>query len=170
VFAGDNAKFVVATNMPAPSYQWQEDPGTGFVDLVDVWPYSGVHTDTLTIHNASPFLNATHYRCIMQGESSPCIDTSASAILIVKGSLGLPAVAPDQPSVFPSPFHNVLTVRMSGPSDGYLELYDQVGRKLAEQRIYYPEVQMNTAQLPGGIYFLKVVCSDRQFVSKIVKE
>jgi len=46
---GGNASFSVGLNVGAGTYQWQENTGSGFVNLANNATYSGVNTATLTI-------------------------------------------------------------------------------------------------------------------------
>lgn len=57
---------------PAPSemnttFQWQVNTGSGFNNLSNGAPYSGVTTATLTISNAPLSLNGNKYRCLING-------------------------------------------------------------------------------------------------------
>ncbi len=84
VCSGGNTIFsVTASN--ATSYQWQVDQGSGFSNLTNVTPYSGVTTSTLTITGATTTLNGYAYRCVATGTCSPPA-TSSSASLTVNAS------------------------------------------------------------------------------------
>jgi hypothetical protein len=60
---------VVATG--ATSYQWQVDPGSGFVNLTNDATYSNVTTATLNITNAPFSLNGYLYRCVATNGTGP---------------------------------------------------------------------------------------------------
>jgi len=47
------------------TFQWQEDNGSGFVDLTDNGIYSGTNTDNLSILNAPVTMNGYLYRCLL---------------------------------------------------------------------------------------------------------
>jgi len=51
------------------SYQWQENNGTGFINITDNAIYMGTATDTLVIQNADGTLSGTRYRCVVQTSS-----------------------------------------------------------------------------------------------------
>lgn len=68
VLTGDPAQFVVAAvSRPAGgtlSFQWQEDQGSGFANVVDGGVYSGATTSTLNISDATGF-DTYQYRVIV---------------------------------------------------------------------------------------------------------
>ncbi len=76
---GDTYFRVLATG-PSLVYQWQVDQGSGFVNLLNVAPYSGVTSDSLIITTAPLSIDNTIYRCIV---SNGCVpnDTSAARLL-----------------------------------------------------------------------------------------
>ncbi len=63
VCEGANTSFTI-TATGAVSYQWEVDPGTGFVNVVDNATYSGATTITLNITAATNSLNGYIYRCV----------------------------------------------------------------------------------------------------------
>ena len=81
---GSAAVFSVTATGSSISYQWQVSVNGGpYVDLTNTTPYSGVHTNTLTINPATGLSN-TRYR--LNASGAPCggIVTSNSALLDVK--------------------------------------------------------------------------------------
>jgi hypothetical protein len=82
VLAGAMAYF----NVMAPAaldYQWLEsaDNGISWQGLNDVDPYTGTHTQSLTINPASLTLNHFEYKCAVSG--SVCVNTSEPATLTI---------------------------------------------------------------------------------------
>jgi len=75
-----STSFTVAAT-GATSYQWQVNTGSGFVDLTNTLPYSGVTTATLTITNASAALTGYQYRCVLGSCGTPV--NSNAAILTI---------------------------------------------------------------------------------------
>ena len=53
------------------SYQWQEDSGSGFTNLIDGGVYNGATTTTLTISNAPVSLDGNSYRLQVVGACAP---------------------------------------------------------------------------------------------------
>ncbi|MHA3789405.1 T9SS type A sorting domain-containing protein [Flavobacterium hauense] len=85
VCAGSNTTFsVTATN--SPNYQWQVSTGSGFSDLTNTAPYSGVTTSTLTITGVTATMNNYQYRAKLINGS--CTDNSNSAALTIPTALG----------------------------------------------------------------------------------
>ncbi len=70
---------VVASN--ATTYQWQIDQGSGYVNLTNTAPYSGVTTATLSISSASLATNGT-YRCILNNGICNAVSTNGSILNI----------------------------------------------------------------------------------------
>lgn len=76
-----SAQFGVSTIVPPISYQWQEDQGSGFVNLVNAPPYSNVNSFQVTIANAPVSMDGFQYRCILTGTDDIC--TSNAAFLLI---------------------------------------------------------------------------------------
>ena len=86
VLTGDPAQFVVAaTTTPsggALTFQWQEDQGAGFVNVVDGGVYSGALTNTLDISDATGF-DTYQYRVVISNTGASADVTSDAALLTV---------------------------------------------------------------------------------------
>ena len=170
VLAGDTATFSVTSSAVSATYQWQEDPGTGFVNLANVWPYSGVDTKTLTIQDASLYLNLTHYRCLVMTDGA-CTDTSSSAILVIHGGLGVNETRAGSFSVFPNPAHDNVVVGLPAiATAGNIEFIDELGRVVVSKKISGHEEKFDVGTLPAGIYFLKITCNGQVVYKKLIKE
>jgi HYR domain/Secretion system C-terminal sorting domain len=76
VCEGANASFSI-TATGAIDYQWQVDQGSGFTNLTNAPPYSGVTTPTLTITSTPIALNSFQYRCIASNGTGPATSTAA---------------------------------------------------------------------------------------------
>ncbi|TND07481.1 MAG: gliding motility-like protein [Bacteroidetes bacterium] len=88
VCVGGNTTFTIAAT-GATSYQWQLNTGSGFNNMVNGAPYSGVTTQTLTITGATAGMNGYLYRCI--ATNGACNTTSNQATLTVSN----PALTPN---------------------------------------------------------------------------
>jgi len=76
-----NAVFTVTHSNPSASYQWQENDGTVWSNLVDFGVYSGTSSDSLVLTGATTAFSLNLYRCIV---GATCYtDTTNSAILNV---------------------------------------------------------------------------------------
>ena len=90
ICAGSNASFAITATGTSLTYQWQVNPGTGFVNLSNTAPYSGVTTDTLKITAATVALNNYQYQCVIAGTCAPA-RISNSATLTVTNTLSVSA-------------------------------------------------------------------------------
>ncbi|MFY0675210.1 MAG: PKD domain-containing protein [Bacteroidia bacterium] len=79
----NNSTFSVTATGTSITYQWQEDQGSGFVDLSDGGVYSNVTTSAMTITAATTAMDGYNYRVVVS--NSRCADDiSASAELTVQ--------------------------------------------------------------------------------------
>lgn len=86
IFTGGNAIFT-STVTNADIFQWQvsTDNGVSFNDIVNGQEYSGVQTQTLTVHEANSDKNSFKYRIVVYNSSSECPSVvSLSALLTVR--------------------------------------------------------------------------------------
>lgn len=67
---------IVANN--ADTYQWQENSGSGFVDITNGGIYSNTTSATLNITNVSVGMNGYQYRCIASNNDGDAISNSAT--------------------------------------------------------------------------------------------
>jgi PKD repeat protein/sugar lactone lactonase YvrE len=82
ICAGANALFTVAATGGGLTFQWQENQGAGFANVVNGGVYSNATTSTLNITTATAAMNTYLYRVIVTGTCSPAV-TSSSALLTV---------------------------------------------------------------------------------------
>lgn len=73
---------VSTTGASAKTYLWQVNKGIGFIDLINVPPYSGVTAATLTITATPSTLNGYKYRCLVSNAYASDV-TSDAAVLTV---------------------------------------------------------------------------------------
>lgn len=79
VCSGLSSKFKISvTSSASVTYQWQENSGSGFMDINNGGYYSGVTTPTLTINNVQSAMDGYQYRCIVSSCSSLYTSNSAS--------------------------------------------------------------------------------------------
>ena len=155
-------------------YHWQVNTGTGFVDLANAPPYSGVNTDTLRITTITEPMNNNRYRAISTYPGGACTDTSASAILTVVPS-SVSALIGANLSVYPNPFSTDINVTWTGPSlpEGTIRLTDITGRVLWQsgKAITNGTIKVPTASIAPGFYTINIYNSNTLLVSeKLVKQ
>lgn len=90
ICSGNNTFFAITATGPSITYQWQVNPGTGFVDVTNTGVYSNATTAILNITGGTTTLNGYTYRCLMA--SSSYADTSDTVVLTVNG---LPVIGTD---------------------------------------------------------------------------
>lgn len=93
VCAGANATFFVSA-VGAPSYQWQENQGAGFVNISNGGMYSGANTATLTLTGVTAAMSGYTYQCVLSNAS--CATTTIAVGLTVNVApaiTGQPAAA-----------------------------------------------------------------------------
>jgi hypothetical protein len=93
ICTGSNVSFQISGAGTGATYQWQVNTGSGFINLMNMAPYSGVNTPQLTITAAPIGLNAYAYRCMVSGACLPNA-FSDPALLTVND----PAVVSSSPS------------------------------------------------------------------------
>jgi hypothetical protein len=65
-FSGCSASFNVAVSGKGPlTYQWQENNGSGYLNITNGGIYSGATGSTLAISGATPLMNGYLYRCVV---------------------------------------------------------------------------------------------------------
>jgi len=86
---GDDAVFTAAAEgLPAPTVQWQVNPGTGFINI------DGATTTTLTIPDAAMAFNGAQFRAVFTNTTStgPNTATTNAAILTVNPRTVTPVI------------------------------------------------------------------------------
>lgn len=92
---GGSVSFAAAASGAGLSYRWQGSaaPGSPFVDLADVPPFSGTASPTLVVAGVPPSLDGSSYRVVVSGSCPPAA-TSSAASLAVKSVTVLPTTLP----------------------------------------------------------------------------
>jgi hypothetical protein len=82
ICAGNNTTFT-SNASGATAFQWQENSGSGFVDIVNGGVYSNATTNILTITGATPGMSGYLYRCrAMNGVASCFTNTNQSTLTV----------------------------------------------------------------------------------------
>eukprot|EP01012_Entosiphon_sulcatum_P053363 TRINITY_DN7343_c0_g1_i3.p1 TRINITY_DN7343_c0_g1~~TRINITY_DN7343_c0_g1_i3.p1 ORF type:complete len:1047 (+),score=101.82 TRINITY_DN7343_c0_g1_i3:287-3142(+) len=80
--AGATATFTVAATGAGLTYQWQENTGSGFVNMVNTTSYFNVTTPTLSILPTTAGMNTYQYRCVVSGTCTPSVTSNAATLTI----------------------------------------------------------------------------------------
>jgi len=166
---GGNASFTVGSSMSPAGYQWQQNSGSGFVNLSNTAPYSGVNTGALTITGITAAMSAYQYRCIV-GNSWGCIDTSQGAQLTA--TTGVNNVVYNSPlvTVYPNPAKNKITIELPGNEGASVQIINVVGQLMKEMSFTGSKLNMNVGDLQVGVYFVRVKYNDYIITKKLLKE
>ncbi|OSZ78071.1 hypothetical protein CAP35_07345, partial [Chitinophagaceae bacterium IBVUCB1] len=82
VCAGSNTSISVSASGSGLTYQWQENAGSGYVNLSNTGVYSNVTTAAMGITGALASMNGYQYRCVVSGTCSPSVTTNASLLTV----------------------------------------------------------------------------------------
>ena len=124
---GESAGFnVIATGVV--TYQWQENAGSGFVDLIDGGIYSNAKTASLAITFPGVVMNGFKYRCILTGNCLSAIATTAPATLVLT-NVSTNEVSAELFDVYPNPSHGVINIKLNIKSNASynIEIFNSVG-------------------------------------------
>lgn len=80
--AGNPTSFTCAVSGINIGYQWQVNTGTGFTNLSNTAPYSGVTTNTLSLSNTTAAMNGYQYRCVISGACNASLPTNIATLTV----------------------------------------------------------------------------------------
>lgn len=163
VLSGGLATYTITDTGGTATYQWQENAGSGFTNLSNATPYSGVTTKTLTVNPVSATMNGYQYRCVRNGGS--CIDTSNAAKLIVP-TTGISILAKQDFSMLPNPANHYLTIN-ANEMINKVEIFNVVGQKVFSQQYSANKISIDISSFQKGLYFIKL---NDGLVQKLIKE
>lgn len=110
---GANTSFSIAA-LNATSYQWQVNTGSGFTNISNTAPYSGVTTNTLSITGATSAMSGYQYRCVATGSGS--VNSNAATLTVPTALSSL--VSANTPSAYGAN-NGTATVSASGGTPQY---------------------------------------------------
>ncbi len=148
VMTGGNGFFVTASFASA-TFQWQEDAGSGFIDLSNGIPYSGVTDDTLTIAPVTLSMDSSFYRCIIN--DAGCSDTTDSVLLTVINSNGVENPEDMRIVIYPNPTDGNLFITGFIPSK--IIVINRIGQ------IVFTDSKKSVVSIQDytkGIYFIRL--------------
>jgi hypothetical protein len=82
ICAGNNSSFTVAATGDGLTYQWQVNTGSGYSNLSNSAPYTGVTTNSIQITAATNGLNGYQYRCIVNGTCTPSATSNGASLTV----------------------------------------------------------------------------------------
>ena len=160
--------FSTTTSITSPTYQWQMDNGTGYMDLTNAGQFSGVDTDMLTVSNVTLGQNNTLFRCIVT-ENSNCSDTTDVAVLTVEDNTGLYDLNKNIFNVYPNPTSNSFTISSDNLINSEFKIIDSQGREVLTGTMNGQEHTIDISKLSNGVY--SVVFNNTEYpVVSVIKE
>ena len=160
--------FSTSTSVTSPTYQWQMDNGTGYMDLTNAGQFSGVDTDMLTVSNVTLGQNNTLFRCIVT-ENSNCSDTTDVAVLTVEDNTGLDDLNKNIFNVYPNPTTNSFTISSDNLINSEFKIIDAQGREVLTGSMNGQEHTIDISKLSKGVY--SVVFDNTEYpVVSVIKE
>ena len=79
--------------------------------------------------------------------------------------------------IYPNPTsdNTILTLKLLTRSSIYVEVYNGIGQliKLTPSQVYevgLQEINMETSEFPTGLYFIKTIVNEKEYIKKIVKQ
>ncbi|MES2382262.1 MAG: SBBP repeat-containing protein [Bacteroidota bacterium] len=160
---GNNAQFHIQTSGSSLNFQWQQNNGTGFINLSNFGIYNGVNKDTLTINNVNLLMNNNGYRCVAY--NSTCFDTSSYAILNVINT-GTKNIIENTINIYPNP--NNGQFKIDGlPNNATIVITNLLGETISTQQTNNKEVTIDLNNVADGMYLVKVEADNYSMTRKI---
>jgi len=167
VTVGNNAQFQVTATGSSLNYQWQENNGTGFLNLSNLGVYSGVNTNILNITGVNASIQQFGYRCIITN-SNGCVDTTVLAIL----NISLTGINENSLStyftVYPNPTNEILTLN-TNVTFSAIRITNAVGKLVFEAD---ENNTLDVSSLKAGSYFIQLIGTEKQILTteKFIKK
>lgn len=154
---GNNAVFTFTDTLDTPTYQWQLDDGSGFVNLTNGGQYSGVNTNTLTISSVTMANNTDSFRCLV-AESANCEDTTSVANLTVEDDLSLNEWNKSDVILYPNPTDGKVTAVFAENTTGTIRITNILGKEVYNTSISSTIMELDLNSLNAqGVYLVHIV-------------
>lgn len=155
--AGNNAVFTFTDVLDNPTYQWQIDEGTGFVNLTNGGQYSGVNSNTLTVSSVTMANNSDVFRCLVT-ESANCEDTTSTAVLTVEDDASLNEWNKSSVVLYPNPTDGKVTAVFAENTTGTVQITNVLGEEVYHTSISSTTMELDLHSLNArGVYLVHIV-------------
>ncbi|MBS1774592.1 MAG: hypothetical protein JST82_17175, partial [Bacteroidetes bacterium] len=82
ICAGSNTSFSASGSGAGIGYQWQENTGSGFVNIINGGIYSTATTATLNLTGVTAGMNSYTYRCLVSGTCTPAVNSNSATLTV----------------------------------------------------------------------------------------
>ena len=155
-----NAFFVVSTSVDSLNnftYQWQENNGAGFVNLINSNIYNGVNNDSLIINNVSLNFDSLQYQCLVSNSNCTAVSNVANLFVTELTALNNLKMHHTYFTIYPNPTCNNITIETSENLIGnHVYIYNAFGQVVLAQNINLTKEVIEMKALCKGIYFIKL--------------
>jgi Concanavalin A-like lectin/glucanases superfamily/Secretion system C-terminal sorting domain len=158
--------FTVTDTGTGNTHQWQENSGTGYVNLTNTGIYSGVTTATLNLTGITSTMNNYKYRCIV-ANTTACVDTSDFGKLNIWTTGVMNANSSAKVSIAPNPTTGEINIAGAGKVG--IKFYNSVGQLVKEVS---SADKVSIAELPAAIYLIKLFDERGELIyyDKVIKQ
>lgn len=168
IYQNGTAQFFISSQ-PGSEKRWEQNAGLGWAELFDAGPYSGVHTDTLSIANCQNWWTNYQYRCIVTAPGSSCHNTSTVAALTVL--VGIEDTSRELCSLYPNPATDHLRFQWNtGVRGNLIRICDALGTIVRTLPMSGDKMDVDVADLSPGLYYLGALCEGREVRSRFIKQ
>ena len=157
---GANAVFQVMATGSGLIYQWQQNDGTGFINISTFGQFSGTNTNTLTITNVTANMQQFGYRCIISNRNG-CADTSNFATLNISLTDLLEVKFKYLVSIYPNPTKENITIE-TNINYSSVKVFNLNGQLVLESVF---NRTINVSGLQKGSYFIQLISDEQEIVS-----
>lgn len=155
-----NAFFVVSTSVDSLNnftYQWQENNGAGFVNLINSNIYNGVNNDSLIINNVSLNFDSLQYQCLVSNSNCTTVSNVANLFVTELTEMNNLKIHRTYFTIYPNPTCNNITIEISENLIGnHVHIYNAIGQVVLAQNINQTKEVIDISVLSKGIYFIKL--------------
>jgi hypothetical protein len=181
-YIGDSVTFDITATGAGLTYQWQENSGMGYVNLLDVGMYKGTKTAQLKVGPGLTFsMGGYLYRCLITGTCAPAIYTKVDTLVVKKSfNTSVSGVTTlNKMVVYPNPVtEGSLTIMFAEMMKGntHIDVLDKMGRLV--QTVDVPALTqgkyatLDVNALPSGVYTIRIANETDNFrsVAQFVKQ
>ena len=124
--APSGTSFSISASGSNNIYQWQYNTGSGWVNVANSSPYSGVNSATLNISTTSSGMNGYQYRCYVSSSCTISTSTSNAAKLTVSSVCPAPSINSQPSNTNPTaPNGTSFSISASGSNNTYQWQYNK---------------------------------------------